>query len=55
MVDYDPWNGDYTGTVVQNNTIYGGFATDGEEPEDSKGNNFENAIIKWVAFPSSLT
>lgn len=46
MVDYDPWNGDYTGTVVQNNTIYGGFATDGEQPGDSKGNNFENAIIK---------
>ncbi|PPQ63147.1 hypothetical protein CVT24_005787 [Panaeolus cyanescens] len=45
MVDYDPWGGDYTGTVVRDNLILGGFATD--EPDSShKGNNFKNAIIK---------
>ncbi|KAF8165709.1 hypothetical protein B0H34DRAFT_690211 [Crassisporium funariophilum] len=45
LVDYDPWNGDYTGTVVRDNTILGGFATD-KPDNDAKGNNFENAIIK---------
>ncbi|KAG6910809.1 hypothetical protein DXG01_007698 [Tephrocybe rancida] len=46
MVDYDPFSGNYTGTVVTNNTILGGFATDTEEPSDTKGNNFEGAVIK---------
>ncbi|KAF9006727.1 hypothetical protein BDQ17DRAFT_1239163 [Cyathus striatus] len=46
MVDYDPFNGDYTGTVVRDNYILGGFANDGEEPSDTKGMNFESAIIK---------
>lgn len=46
MVDYDPFNGNYTGTVVRNNTILGGFATDEEEPGDLKGSNLENAVIK---------
>ncbi|KAF9462052.1 hypothetical protein BDZ94DRAFT_763346 [Collybia nuda] len=46
MVDYDPFDGDYTGTVVRDNMILGGFATDLEEPGDMKGNNFENAVIK---------
>ncbi|KDR84114.1 hypothetical protein GALMADRAFT_236782 [Galerina marginata CBS 339.88] len=45
LVDYDPWNGDFTGTVVHDNVILGGFATD-KDDADSKGNNFENAIIK---------
>ncbi|KAJ3505573.1 hypothetical protein NLJ89_g7342 [Agrocybe chaxingu] len=45
MVDYDPWGGDYTGTVVRDNLILGGFAND--EPDDNaKGNNLQNAIIK---------
>lgn len=48
MVDFDPFSGDYTGTVVRNNTILGGFATDTQEAGDTKGNNFENAIIKYV-------
>lgn len=45
MVDYDPWKGDYTGSIVRDNTILGGFATD-DIDNDPKGNNFENAIIK---------
>ncbi|KAF7967988.1 hypothetical protein HWV62_32397 [Athelia sp. TMB] len=32
MVDYDPYNGDFTNTIVTNNTIMGGFAT---EPANS--------------------
>ena len=28
MVDYAPWKGNYTNTIVRNNMIYGGFATD---------------------------
>lgn len=48
MVDYDPWSGDFTGTVVRDNLILGGFATDAIDNNDNntKGNNFENAIIK---------
>jgi parallel beta-helix repeat protein len=45
MVDYDPWSGDFTGTVVRDNLILGGFATDTMD-DNAKGNNFENAIIK---------
>ncbi|KAH9482304.1 hypothetical protein JR316_0004402 [Psilocybe cubensis] len=45
LVDYDPWNGDFTSTVVRDNVILGGFATD-EPDNDTKGNNAENAIIK---------
>lgn len=46
MVDYEPFSGDFTGTVVTNNTILGGFATDTEDPGDIKGTNFQDAIIK---------
>ena len=31
MVDYDPWSGDFTGTVVRDNLILGGFATDAND------------------------
>lgn len=49
MVDYEPWLGDYTGTMVYNNTIYGGFANENPNPKnDSKGINAEDAIIKYV-------
>lgn len=48
LVDYDPFNGDYTGTVVENNIIVGGFATD--QPENSTdiyyGDNNQSVIIK---------
>jgi hypothetical protein len=48
LVDYDPWQGDYTGTVVYNNTIFVGFAN--ENPDhDSKGVNIEHAITKYVS------
>lgn len=44
MVDFLPWNGDYTGTVVQKNTIMGGFATSPSSQND--GENAGDAIIK---------
>ncbi|QRW01617.1 hypothetical protein RhiLY_00614 [Ceratobasidium sp. AG-Ba] len=48
LVDYDPFSGDFTGVVVENNTIVGGFATD--QPENSTdiyyGDNDQDAIIK---------
>lgn len=47
MVDYDPWSGDFTGTVVENNIILGGFATSGTNPSDSEeGKNAEDTFIK---------
>lgn len=46
MVDYDPWSGNYTNTIVQNNLIFGGFANDGDEEDEVKGVNEEDAIIK---------
>lgn len=49
MVDYNPWNGNYTGTIVQNNTILGGFATDTPSASnDSLGDNKDDVIIKFV-------
>jgi hypothetical protein len=46
MVDYDPYNGDYTGTVVTNNTIAGGFSNDAPQPNKTKGADSHDAIIK---------
>lgn len=47
MVDYEPWMGNYTNTLVRDNIIYGGFASDTQdENKDSKGQNNEDAIIK---------
>ncbi|TFY67658.1 hypothetical protein EVJ58_g1503 [Rhodofomes roseus] len=46
MVDYDPWSGNYTNTIVRNNLIMGGFATSDEEPGDADGTNSEDVIIK---------
>ncbi|THH11505.1 hypothetical protein EW145_g634 [Phellinidium pouzarii] len=46
MVDYLPWNGNFTGVVVQNNSIYGGFATDNDENNQTKGDDAFDAIIK---------
>ena len=46
MVDYQPWGGDYTGTIVRNNTIVGGFATQPEDGTEQKGENDEDVIIK---------
>ncbi|KAG2024028.1 hypothetical protein CC2G_001626 [Coprinopsis cinerea AmutBmut pab1-1] len=46
IVDYNPFDGDYRGTVVRRNNIIGGFANDGQEPGDTHGFNNETAIIK---------
>ena len=46
MVDYDPWNGNYTNTIVQNNVINGSFATSPAEAGETKGDNDEDVIIK---------
>jgi parallel beta-helix repeat protein len=45
MVDYEPWLGNYTGTIVHNNTILGGYANE-DLSDSSKGLNAEDAIIK---------
>ncbi|KAI9432391.1 hypothetical protein H4582DRAFT_2113168 [Lactarius indigo] len=46
MVDVTPWGGDYSGTVVRNNTIIGGFATDSMSTTQSDGTNVDDVIIK---------
>jgi len=46
MVDYLPWLGNYTNTVVHNNTILGGFATTTDTDHDNKGTNSDDAVIK---------
>ncbi|KAF8318161.1 hypothetical protein DL93DRAFT_2124939 [Clavulina sp. PMI_390] len=47
MVDIDPWGGNYTGVVVRENTIMGGFATSAPEGSgDTDGTNNETAIMK---------
>jgi len=46
MVDYDPWNGNYTGTVVYNNTILGGFSNQVELSNETDGTNTDDVIIK---------
>ncbi|KAG9098629.1 hypothetical protein FRC07_010608, partial [Ceratobasidium sp. 392] len=46
LVDYDPFAGDYSGTIVVNNTIVGGYADTKPTINPQYGNNTENAIIK---------
>ncbi|KAF8317015.1 uncharacterized protein EI90DRAFT_214800 [Cantharellus anzutake] len=46
MVDYEPFLGTYTGVIVRDNTIRGGFATTPELPGATKGDNNETVIIK---------
>ncbi|EJF62335.1 hypothetical protein DICSQDRAFT_135925 [Dichomitus squalens LYAD-421 SS1] len=46
MVDYEPWSGNYTNTIVRNNMIYGGFATEPAVSDETKGVNDDDAIIK---------
>ena len=42
-------DGNYTNTVVRDNTILGGFATDKpDSPTETKGKNDDDAIIKSV-------
>lgn len=49
MVDYEPWKGNYTNTIVRNNTIRGGFATSKESAGEKDGSNANDVIIKSVA------
>ncbi|KAF5371201.1 hypothetical protein D9758_004094 [Tetrapyrgos nigripes] len=46
LVDYMPWNGNFSNVVVYNNTILGGFATDRADAGDTKGENKEDVIVK---------
>lgn len=46
MVDIQPYNGDYTGTIVTNNTIAGGFAAGTAQAGQSKGVDPNGAVIK---------
>jgi parallel beta-helix repeat protein len=48
MVDVEPWGGNFTGTIVRNNTIIGGFATDSESASQTDGQNVDDVIIKFV-------
>ncbi len=48
MVDVTPWGGDYSGTVVRNNTIIGGFATDSDSATQTDGDNVDDVIVKSV-------
>lgn len=54
LVDYLPWTGDFTGTVVENNSILGGFATNLTDPSDDEGKNSADAFIKYVLGALSL-
>lgn len=54
MVDYNPFGGNYTGVIVRNNTIRGGFATTPEQPGQTKGDNNETVIIKSIQTSSSI-
>jgi hypothetical protein len=47
-VDYAPFDGDYTGSVVRDNVILGGFATSTEQPGEVKGVNQDDVIIKYA-------
>ncbi|KAJ7462037.1 hypothetical protein FB451DRAFT_1043820 [Mycena latifolia] len=46
MVDYLPWKGNYTNTVVRDNIILGGYATGVDVDNDKKGTNADDAVIK---------
>ncbi|KII94656.1 hypothetical protein PLICRDRAFT_33470 [Plicaturopsis crispa FD-325 SS-3] len=46
MVDYLPWLGDYSDTIVTNNSIAGGFSTESATAGESKGTNSEDIVIK---------
>ncbi|PCH40953.1 hypothetical protein WOLCODRAFT_150976 [Wolfiporia cocos MD-104 SS10] len=46
LVDYEPWKGNYTNTIVRNNLIRGGFATSKELANETKGSNADDVIIK---------
>ncbi|KAF8530898.1 hypothetical protein JB92DRAFT_2803962 [Gautieria morchelliformis] len=47
LVDYDPWSGNYDGTIVRQNNIIGGLATSSPTSlQATEGTNNADAIIK---------
>ncbi|EMD40507.1 hypothetical protein CERSUDRAFT_111104 [Gelatoporia subvermispora B] len=46
MVDYDPWKGNFTNTIVRNNLIKGGFADGIPSGNETDGANVDDVIIK---------
>ncbi|CAE6429404.1 hypothetical protein ACGC1H_000916 [Rhizoctonia solani] len=46
LVDYDPFAGNYTGVMVRNNTVVGGYANTQPSINSQYANNTEAAIIK---------
>jgi hypothetical protein len=52
MVDVMPWGGDYSGTVVRNNTIIGGNL---KSSTPSDGDIVNDVIVKSVIFLVSIT
>jgi hypothetical protein len=48
MVDYDPWNGNYTDTVVRNNTIIGAFPYAPNRTAGGPLAESEDVIVKSV-------
>ena len=48
-MDYGPFNGSFTGVVVENNTIFGGFADGTPTGNETKGDDEFDAIIKYVS------
>ena len=48
MVDYDPFLGNYSGVIIRDNTIYGGFATTQERLRETKGENNRTVITKLI-------
>ncbi|EEB87399.1 hypothetical protein MPER_15258, partial [Moniliophthora perniciosa FA553] len=47
LVDYSPYHGDYTGTVVRNNTILGAYAHGEQRSSDkTRGENLDHVFIK---------
>lgn len=48
MVDVMPWGGDYSGTVVRNNTIIGGpLKSSSESDGDIVNNVIVKSVISW--------
>lgn len=46
MVDFSPWGGNYSGVVVTNNILVGGFAETSSDGNTTKGDDLEDVIIK---------
>ena len=46
LVDYDPWSGNFTGVLVEDNQILGGFATNLTDPSKQEGKNANETFIK---------